>query len=128
MPLPAVIRLIAPGSITACDADAVAMLDRAVEQIGDGGEVDVRMRPDVHALARRQPRRAEFVDEDERPDHRPLAAGSVRLTLKSPRSCVTGVIIWTKPLSIVAIMILPERWRGSTRRGPARRIRSPSAA
>ena len=49
------------------------MLDRAVEQIGDGGEVDVRVRADVHALAGRQPRRAELVDEDERPDHRPLS-------------------------------------------------------
>ncbi len=75
MPVPAVIRLTAPGSITLHGAEAVAMLDRAVEQIGDGGEVDVRVRPDVHALARRQPRRAELVDEDERPDHRPLACG-----------------------------------------------------
>ena len=54
-------------------ADAVAMLDRAFEQIGDRGEVDVRVRPDVHALAGRKPRRAELVDEDERADHRPLA-------------------------------------------------------
>ena len=30
------------------------------------------LRPDVHAAARRQSRRAEFVDEDERADHRPL--------------------------------------------------------
>ncbi len=51
-------------------ADAVAVLDRAFEQIGDSGEVDVRVRPDVHAASRRQARRAELVDEDERPDHR----------------------------------------------------------
>src|SRR4051794_37301818 len=49
------------------------MLDCAVEQIGDGGEIDVRVRADVHALAGRQPRRPELVDEDERTDHRPLA-------------------------------------------------------
>ena len=54
-------------------ADAVAVLDRAVEQISDGGEIDVRMGADVHALAGREPRRAELIDEDERPDHRPLA-------------------------------------------------------
>ena len=59
-------------------ADAVAMLDRAVEQIGDGGEVDVRVGADVHALARRQPRRAELVDEDERADHRPRRATGAR--------------------------------------------------
>ena len=53
-------------------ADAVAMLDRAFEQIGDRREIDVRVRADVHALARREPRRSELVDEDERPDHRPL--------------------------------------------------------
>ena len=70
MPLPAVIRLIAPGSITWSDADAVAVADRAVEQIGDGGEVDVRMRADVHALARVEPGGAELVDEDEWADHR----------------------------------------------------------
>ena len=52
MPLPAVIRLIAPGLDHLARAEAVAMLDRAVEQIGDGGEVDVRVRADVHALAR----------------------------------------------------------------------------
>ena len=54
-------------------ADAVAMLDRAVEQVSHGREVDVRVRADVHALAGREPRRPELVDEDERPDHRPLA-------------------------------------------------------
>ena len=54
-------------------ADAVAMLDRAFEQIGDGGEVDVRVRANVHALAGGKPRRAELVDEDERADHGPLA-------------------------------------------------------
>ena len=55
--------------------DAVAMLDRAFEQIGHRSEVDVRVRPNVHALAGGQPRRAELVDEDEGPDHRPLARG-----------------------------------------------------
>ena len=54
MPLPAVIRLTAPGSITLREPSAVAMVDRAVEQISDGREVDVRVRADVHALAGRQ--------------------------------------------------------------------------
>ena len=48
------------------------MLDRAVEQIGDGRQVDVRMRAHVHPLTGRQVRRTHLVEEDERPDHRPL--------------------------------------------------------
>src|SRR6476469_6736115 len=54
-------------------ADAVAMLDRPFEQISDGGEVDVRVRPNVHALAGGKPRGPELVYEDEGPDHRPFA-------------------------------------------------------
>src|SRR4029450_13147892 len=56
-------------------ADAVAVLDRAVEQISDGGEVDVRMRADIHATARWQARRPELVAEDERADHPPRSGG-----------------------------------------------------
>ncbi len=52
-------------------AQTVAVLDRAVEQIGDGGEIDVRVGADVHAAAGRQTGGAELVDEDERSDHRP---------------------------------------------------------
>ena len=73
MPLPAVIKLIAPGSITLRLPMRIAVLDRAVEQISDGGEVDVRVRPHVHPLTGVEPRRAELVDENERADHCPLA-------------------------------------------------------
>jgi hypothetical protein len=52
-------------------ADAVAVLDRALEQIGDRGEVDVRVRTHVHSPARREPRGPKLVDEDERADHAP---------------------------------------------------------
>ncbi len=52
--------------------DAVAMLERALEQVGDGGEVDVGVRADVHALVDAKPRRAHLIEEDERADHRPL--------------------------------------------------------
>ena len=47
-------------------AEAVAMHDLAVEQIGDGGEPDMRMRPHVDAVAGLEHRRAEMVEEDER--------------------------------------------------------------
>src|SRR4051794_22490695 len=52
---------------------AVAMHDRTVEQPGDGGEPDVRMRPHVHALAGDELHRPEMIEEDERTNHLPLA-------------------------------------------------------
>src|SRR5437868_1643530 len=53
-------------------AKAVLVLDCAVEKVSHRRQVDVRMRPDVHAFARHHLRRSELVDEDEGPDHRPL--------------------------------------------------------
>jgi hypothetical protein len=50
-------------------AEAVAMHERAVEEIGHRGEPDVRVGPDVDAGARRKLRRAHVVEEDEGPDH-----------------------------------------------------------
>ena len=52
---------------------AVAMHDAAVEQIGDGGKPDMRMRPHVHALPGDELHRAHLVEEDERADHLALA-------------------------------------------------------
>ena len=49
-------------------ADAVAMQDLAFEEIGHGGEADVRMRPHVEPLARRQRHRPHLVEEDEGTD------------------------------------------------------------
>ncbi len=51
MPRPAVIQLTAPGRIGMRGAETVAMHDLAVEQIGDGGKPDMRVRPNVDALA-----------------------------------------------------------------------------
>ena len=53
-------------------AEAVAVLELAAEEIGDGGEPDMRMRPHVDALAGQELRRPRLVEEDERPDHLPL--------------------------------------------------------
>jgi hypothetical protein len=52
---------------------AVAVHDAAVEQIGDGGKPDMRMRANVHAFAGHELHRAEMVEEDEGADHLPLA-------------------------------------------------------
>ena len=51
------------------------MHDLAGEQIGDGREPDMRMRPHVDALAGAEFRRAHVVEEDERPDHAALRRG-----------------------------------------------------
>ena len=56
------------------EAQTVAMENPAVEQIGDGGEANVRMRLDLHAAARRHVHRAKVVEKDERPDHATLHA------------------------------------------------------
>jgi len=52
---------------------AVTVHDRAVEQIGDGGKPDMRMRAHVHALAGHELHRPEMIEKDERADHLPLA-------------------------------------------------------
>ena len=45
------------------------MHDLAVEQIGDGGKPDMRMRAHVESVAGAEFRRTEMIEEDERPDH-----------------------------------------------------------
>jgi hypothetical protein len=70
----------APGrhqvDVTRMDRDratkAVAMHDLAVEQEGDGGKPDMRMRPHIDTLPGAELDRPEMVEEDERPDHPPL--------------------------------------------------------
>lgn len=52
-----------------------AVQDLTGEQIGDGGDADVRVRPDVDALRGGQVRRAHVVEEDPRPDHPALPVG-----------------------------------------------------
>ncbi len=64
-------------------AQAVAVVQRAVEQPGDGGEADMRVRAHVHALAGRQFGRAQMVEEHEGADIAALggtAAGGGRRT------------------------------------------------
>jgi hypothetical protein len=48
------------------------MDDAALEEIGDGGEADMRMRAHVEAAAGRQLDRPELIEEDEGADHAPL--------------------------------------------------------
>ena len=53
------------------DADAVAVHDFAGEQVGDGGETDVRVRTHVDGPRKsgREMFRADVIEEDEGPDH-----------------------------------------------------------
>ena len=96
------------------------MLDRAFEQISDGGEVDVRVGPDVHALARRQARRAELVDEDERPDHRPGLGRERAADLEVAKVMGDRGDRFHQP-SPGALALIVSAWTRS-------RIKSPSAA
>ena len=77
MPRPAVIQFISPGRDGDLGAHAVAVGDLAVEQIGDGGEADVRVRAHVDAArdAGRELDRPHVVEEHERPDHPVLREG-----------------------------------------------------
>ena len=50
-------------------AEAVAVHDLAVEQVGDGGEPDMRVRAHVEAVAGTEFGRAHMIEEDERADH-----------------------------------------------------------
>src|SRR4051794_14665630 len=69
------------------------MQDAPVEQVGDRGEADVRVRPDVEALPGDELDGAEMVEEDERADHLRLPCGRARRTAKpSPRSRVLGTM------------------------------------
>ena len=72
-------------------AGRVAMHHRAVEQVGERRQADVRMRADVVVGAGRDVDRAEVVEEHERPDRAPVAEGRRRRTMKPPpRSLVCG--------------------------------------
>jgi len=57
------------------DAGRVAVHDRALEQVGEGRQPDVRMRPDVVMGTGSDVDRTEVVEEDERPDGAPIGRG-----------------------------------------------------
>src|SRR5699024_1784500 len=56
-------------------AEAVAVCEFAVEQVGHRGQVDVWMRPDVDAFMQQKFGRAHLVEEDEGADHAASGAG-----------------------------------------------------
>jgi hypothetical protein len=55
-------------------AETVAVLDLTVEEVGDGGKADMRMRLDVEGFTGAQQRRAHAVEEDEGADEATLTA------------------------------------------------------
>src|SRR3546814_19856290 len=56
-------------------AEGIAVQERAFIHVGDGGEIDVRMGPHVHALSRPDLRRACLIEEDEWADPGALLRG-----------------------------------------------------
>jgi hypothetical protein len=71
-------------------AEAVAVHDLAVEQVGRGGEADVRVRADVDALADDELRRAHLVPEDEGADHLPPRRGKGAADLEAAEVAGAG--------------------------------------
>src|SRR5579863_2784964 len=55
-------------------AEAVAVNDLAVEQVGDGGQSDMRVWTHVQATPGAQYGRSHLIEEDKRPDHAALTA------------------------------------------------------
>jgi hypothetical protein len=69
-------------------AQAIAVLELAAEEVGDGREANMGMRAYVDAPAGDEPSRSHLVEEDERP----VGAGSARQISKSPMSRARGTI------------------------------------
>jgi len=67
MPRPAVIQLMATRSNRLERPEAVAVIDDAFPEIRHRGQVDVGMRPHVHARAGRKVDRAHVIEEHDRP-------------------------------------------------------------
>jgi hypothetical protein len=71
-------------------AERVAMEDLAVEQVGDGGEPDMRVRPHVEPLSGKELARPHLVEEDEGADHLPLLRGQGAAHLEAAHVVGTG--------------------------------------
>src|SRR5690606_10300810 len=71
-------------------AEAVTVTDVAVEKVGDGCEIDVRMRTDVDALVGQELRRSHLVEEDERAHHLPLGGWQRTPYLQTAKIDCTG--------------------------------------
>ena len=79
------------------------MNDRALEQIGHGGQADVRMRPDIDARNRAPAQQVPVVEKNERTDIRRFADGSTRRTSNPPMSRGRGTTIVSRALHDGAI-------------------------
>ena len=55
--------------------EAISVVHSATVKVGDRRETDVRVRPNVDALAGRKPGRAHVIEEYERADHPPRRRG-----------------------------------------------------
>jgi hypothetical protein len=65
------------------EAQAVAVQDFALEQLGQDRQAYMGMGPHIHALAHRKDGQAQLVEENERPDHAPPWRGQVAAALFS---------------------------------------------
>src|SRR5262249_36557155 len=58
-----------------CRPEAIAMRDLTIEQVGDGRETDMRMRPDVDPVPREKLCWSHLIEENEWSDHLALRGG-----------------------------------------------------
>lgn len=70
-------------------AQRIAVPDRTIEQIGDGRQVDMRMRAHIDPGSGQELRRTHLVEEYEGADHRPLLVGQRPMHLE-PAQIMTG--------------------------------------
>jgi hypothetical protein len=63
------------------------------EQVCDGGQADMRMRPNIHPGAKGELGRAHLIEKMKGPTIRRCDEGSARVTEKFPRSRVRGTMI-----------------------------------
>lgn len=102
---------------------AVSMHDLAGEKVGDGGQANVGVRQDVHALrtSSRQLERPHAVEEDERADHAALRPGQKAPHVKTSKASLT-----LRNDKLKHGPILPRMFRAFPPRGTGRRNRQGS--
>ncbi len=81
------------------------MHDRAIEQIGDRRQPDMRMQTHVQSLAGHEGCMTDVVEKMKDPIVRAASAGSMRLIMRPPTSCSFGLSV----IRMVEVMAFTER-------------------
>jgi hypothetical protein len=71
-------------------AEAVTMVDIALEEVGNRGKANMRMRSHIQSVPRQELAWAHLIEENEGPDHLPLARRQGAAHLESAQIMRTG--------------------------------------